>query len=406
MLKRIHFATALRGFFKTLLEAKNINASMTSENTGFYEVNSPLSAFVKSIGRLKIFDYLGFIKIIKAEQKDCDVYGSFNRFLSADKPYFIYVENPTALFHYRLNRSKTLLGRRCVRKSLNNDKLKALVCMSKACFDTFDTVCGNVAPHCKKVQIYPLVKDNQIANVDFIKDRSQKHEIKLLYIAQGTRFVSKGGLEVIEAFKQMKSKGMNVLLTMVTSFFDANSEALELAKNTDGIILCDFKFSPEEMQKLYASHHIMLIPTSDDSFNLTVLEAIKAGLPIIGSCLYAIPEMVIEGENGFLCEPAWWFFGENKMPNPAVWNHREKTIYSGKINSRVIDFLYEKVVMLYEDREKLEEMSQKSYSRANSAPFSEEYIVNQWNELLDSICKLLFANLLLHDDMSQILVKK
>lgn len=35
------------------------------------------------------------------------MYGSFNRFLKTDKPYFIYLENPLALYHYSIKR-KTL----------------------------------------------------------------------------------------------------------------------------------------------------------------------------------------------------------------------------------------------------------------------------------------------------------
>lgn len=58
---------------------------------------------------------------------------------------------------------------------------------------------------------------------------------------------------------------------------------------------------------------LLLHPTSDDSNSLTVLEAMKAGLPIISTKLYAIPEMVKDGVNGFLTEPKYAFFDNNNL---------------------------------------------------------------------------------------------
>lgn len=382
---RIYFATSLRGFFKHIITEKELCATITSEKSAIYELNNRVIRFLKGIVRLPLFDYLGLIRVPAVKSVDGDAYGSFNRFLVADKPYFIYVENPTALFHYCIHRSKTFLGKRNVRGNLCNPQLKALVCMSKACRDTFEKVCGQVPPSCVLTQIYPLVPNNSHVSERLIKDRYSYNGLKLLYIAQGVRFLSKGGLEVIEAFRRLKQSGYAVSLTVVTSFSDADRRGLDLAKETEGITLFDFQFSFDQMQQLYANHHVLLIPTSDDSFNLTVLEAMKAGLPIIGSCLYAIPEMVKDGENGYLCEPAWWFFDKYNLPNPSVWNHRRKTIYSGKRNERIIQFLVEKITIMYNDRELLCHMSMDSWRKATSAPFSKEYIVSQWNQLFSML---------------------
>lgn len=379
---KIFFPTQIRGFFKHLFEEKDINASIGYKKNAIYEVGSWTSNLIKSIARLPIFDKLGVIYSVTVNGEQCDCYGSFNRFLNADRPYFIYVENPTALYHYCLNRGTSWLGKKRIRNKLADKNLKALVCMSKACQTTFATVCGKPRKDCILTQIYPLVPDNPRVNEDYIDKRCRKEEIKLLYIAQGIRFLSKGALEVLEAFKKMKLDGLNVSLTMITSFQDVDPAKLKLAKDTCGVDLYDFKFTYDEMQKLYASHNILLIPTSDDSFNLTVLEAMKAGLPIIGSSLYAIPEMVVDNENGFLCEPAWYFFDKNNMPNPVVWNHRKETIYSGEMNKRVADYIYDKVSLIVGDRKLLLRMSLDSWNKSRTSPFSRDYIVNQWNELL------------------------
>lgn len=207
----------------------------------------------------------------------------------------------------------------------------------------------------------------------------------MLFIAQGLRFLSKGALEIIEAFTRLRTDGLNLSLTMVTSLQEVNKEIIDTIQHTGGITLYDFKFSFSEMQELYASHHILLIPSSDDSFNLTVLEAMKAGLPALASRLYAIPEMIADGENGYLTDPAWWFFDEHNILNHAVWNHRKETIYSGKKNERITQFLEEKIRLLYANRDLLKQLSLNSYQKAMTPPFSRDYIVNQWNELLNKI---------------------
>ena len=298
---KVCFVTRVRGFFKHLFDETNINAQICYAADSVYELNSGKDKIIRKLAKLSIFDKLGIIKTIKARNYDCEIYGSFNRFLNADKPYFVYVENPTALYHYRLNRVKSFWGYRRVCKMVNAPQLRYIICMSYACKNTFERLCCKVHQHSKLTQIYPLVPENPYVNKAIIEKRCEERDIKLLYISQGIRFFSKGAKEIIKAFRILREKGnKNISLTMVTSFVDLNPSTLYELKNIEGITMLDFKLSYDEMQKLYASHHIFLMPTSDDSFNLTVLEAIKAGLPVIGSTLYAIPEMVKDSYNGYL----------------------------------------------------------------------------------------------------------
>ena len=193
-------------------------------------------------------------------------------------------------------------------------------------------------------------------------------------------------LEILECYKRIKNDGTkNVQITIVTSFDTVDKNLLYLAQNEEGITVYDFKFDYDGMQRLYAEHSAMIMPTSHDSFNLTVLEGIKAGLPVIGSRLYAIPEMVEDGFSGFLCDPAWWFFDQNNIPNPKVWNYRNKTIFSGVRNERVTSFLYDKILQLNSDRDLLFRLSMNSLNKSTQPPFSHDYIVKQWNELIETL---------------------
>lgn len=379
----IYWATELRGFFKHLSSSSKLKHKFVAGV--FYETKSRLRFFLGRVAKSRLFDVLGYIQIIKVSDKKCDIYGSYNRFLKTKAPYFIYLENPTALYHYRLRRIKSIFAQKIIKKALNDINLKAMIFMSQACAQTFDVVCSPLPTKCIRRVIYPYVPMNKLINENIIKNKVVDSNLKLLYISQGLRFLSKGGLEILEAYNRLRSSGLNVSLCVITSLSALDKNLIEKMKNTDGLELFDFNFSYPELEKIYASSHVLLQPTSDDSSPLTILEAMKSGLPIITTRLYAIPEMVEDGYNGFLIEPHYWFFDENNIPNPEVWNHLKTTIYSGRKSARIEQFLYDKITMLYEDRNLLCSMSFNSYYKSNSMPFSENYIASQWNEVLDLI---------------------
>jgi glycosyltransferase involved in cell wall biosynthesis len=272
----VYFATKVRGFFKHLFSNQRITARFVYATKQVFETNSTIRKLLIKLVHTKLFDILGIIQIIHCKDKNCDIYGSFNRFLKSDRPYFIYLETPVALFNYSLERYKTFLGRKKL-KYLADYRLKALIFMSNACASSFETIYGTTPSHIIKETIYPYIPKNNLVSFETIKTRSQNKELKLLYISQGISFTSKGGLEIIEAFKKLRSAGYdNILLTMITSISEVTVSLIEEIKKTEGIILYDFTFSYEELTGIYADSHILLHPTSHDSFGLTILEALKA----------------------------------------------------------------------------------------------------------------------------------
>jgi N-acetyl-alpha-D-glucosaminyl L-malate synthase BshA len=53
---------------------------------------------------------------------------------------------------------------------------------------------------------------------------------------------------------------------------------------------------------LLAGADIFLLPSSTESFGLSALEALASGVPVVGSNTGGLPEVVRDGETGFLCE--------------------------------------------------------------------------------------------------------
>lgn len=57
----------------------------------------------------------------------------------------------------------------------------------------------------------------------------------------------------------------------------------------------------EAKKKAYCEADIFALPTQEDVFPLVLIEAMSAGLPVVSTLEGGIPEMVVEGETGFLC---------------------------------------------------------------------------------------------------------
>ena len=64
-----------------------------------------------------------------------------------------------------------------------------------------------------------------------------------------------------------------------------------------GVLTGEKKFA------VYAESDVLCHPTSFDTFPIVILEAMAAGLPVVSTYHSGIPDMVDDGETGFLVEP-------------------------------------------------------------------------------------------------------
>lgn len=249
-------------------------------------MNTKLKLFLSSMVRSPIGNYLGLIQRIKVSIDDFDIAFSFNRFLDTKKKYVIYLENPTALFHYCLGRNETFLGKRKIEKYLKDGNLKAIICMSKACYNTIKYF-YKIPDGIKIDQIYPFIPRNPYISLDKIREKCYQSNIICLYISSD--FKLKGGREILTCFKKFKDENIdNILLKVVTNISSMEKEIINQLKTIKNIELIDFKLGKDELFKLYSDANILLHPTRQDSFSLVILEAMKAGNAILATDLYAI----------------------------------------------------------------------------------------------------------------------
>lgn len=367
---KIEVATKSRGFLDVLYNYKFDNFEFIN-NEEIFEVPQKRKKLLYKIFMSKLFDKLGIIQIVN-KKTDYDGLISYNRFLSTNKPYIIILENPTALFHYRLGRNKGIYAKRKIIECINDKNLKAIVCISKACYETFNQIYS--IDHSEKLyQIYPLILDTTNKNVS-----KTNRILSCLYVSSD--FYLKSGAELLEVASLQKS----VEFTIITKINSIDNCDIEKIKNMSNVTLIEFNLSKDELQKIYNKNDILIHLTRQDSYSLVIFEAIKSNLSIIATSVYAIPEMVKNNRNGFLTNPKYYFFDKQNMPNKEVWCNRENTIYSKYIDTDIIEFLNNKLEYLLANPNVLDQMK-KENEKIVSLEFSEKKIVKQWENLIMTI---------------------
>ena len=72
----------------------------------------------------------------------------------------------------------------------------------------------------------------------------------------------------------------------------------------DGQVIFAGHVPEGEKVDYYALADLLLFPSTLEGFGLTVAEAMSCGRPVVVSDRGSLPELVVDGEGGFLCDPA------------------------------------------------------------------------------------------------------
>jgi glycosyltransferase involved in cell wall biosynthesis len=115
----------------------------------------------------------------------------------------------------------------------------------------------------------------------------------------GLDFEGKGGPTLLDAFKRVRKEIPDAKLRIVGCSPELEEPHIEVVGALD-------KTDPAQearLRQLYDESSLFVLPTRYESFGIVFLEAMYHRLPCIGSEICAIPEMVREGETGFLVPP-------------------------------------------------------------------------------------------------------
>jgi glycosyltransferase involved in cell wall biosynthesis len=113
-----------------------------------------------------------------------------------------------------------------------------------------------------------------------VRSSASSNRLPLRVIWVGTSAYQKGLDLAVEACKVARARGQDISLTLVG--IPVDSAGLERASGRSWLT-CLGTVPPCEIDALYRRHDILLFPSRSEAFGLVALEAMAAGLPIIGS---------------------------------------------------------------------------------------------------------------------------
>jgi glycosyltransferase involved in cell wall biosynthesis len=109
----------------------------------------------------------------------------------------------------------------------------------------------------------------------------------------GIDWERKGGPELLEAFRQVLTVHPDAHLTIVGCSPQVNLPNCHVLG----------RLPLAEVKTHYRQASIFCLPTKLEPFGIVFIEALSYHLPIVATCIGAIPDFVRNGENGYLVEP-------------------------------------------------------------------------------------------------------
>lgn len=192
-----------------------------------------------------------------------------------------------------------------------------------------------------KIEVVPYgpnldieVTEEQIDKV--IQDRQRSLSINLLFV--GVRWEEKGGPFAVEVLRSLLEKGMDAELQIVGC-------EPEIPNKPEGVKIIGFLDKEAEegrvrLDQLYKEATFFIMPTKAECVGMSFIEAASYGLPSIGTETGGVPEAVIDGETGFICNPShspeevanWIITVQKEEPRYSKLSHQAYSRYKKYMN--------------------------------------------------------------------------
>jgi len=184
----------------------------------------------------------------------------------------------------------------------------------------------------------------------------------VLFVGRITR--QKGISQLIQATEQIDRNAQIVLCAGAPDTHEIAEECKNLIykarEKRDGIIWIQEMLPHTELRVLYSHSAVFATPSLYEPFGIINLEAMACGTPVVGSSVGGIPEIVIEGETGFL----------------IPLEHKSATDFSPKNPEKFQNDFAEKLNLFLTNPEFSKKMGENSRKRAESV-FSWKNIARQ-----------------------------
>ena len=168
------------------------------------------------------------------------------------------------------------------------DAIDLIFCMSEQLRESFVADFGQAPEKVVTVGAGANVAPAAPPSRDFARAR---------FLFVGKQWERKGGPTVLEAFARLRAERPDVELVIAgPTDLSVSAPGVELL----GRVSRDGPGGQDRMEAVYAGATAFVMPSLYEPLGVAVIEAMAAGLPCIGSTGGALPELIEEGETGFL----------------------------------------------------------------------------------------------------------
>jgi glycosyltransferase involved in cell wall biosynthesis len=126
---------------------------------------------------------------------------------------------------------------------------------------------------------------------NYVPSDNKYESKKIVMIAKD--FIRKGGMEVLAAFKTLKKSIPMTELVVIGGKINYQSDGVSFIGVQDKL----------RIKKELSEANLYVMPSHAEPFGVAFIEAMAFHTPCIGSKVEAIPEIISDGETGFLVDP-------------------------------------------------------------------------------------------------------
>jgi glycosyltransferase involved in cell wall biosynthesis len=108
--------------------------------------------------------------------------------------------------------------------------------------------------------------------------------------------------DVLRAFKLLRESKVDAYLCMVGDGPDRDSVE-QLASELGLVRHCLFPGYQEEVGQFFSAFDVFVLPSGNEGTPVTAIEALASGCPVVATRVGGVPDVVRDGDDGFLVEP-------------------------------------------------------------------------------------------------------
>ena len=259
------------------------------------------------------------------------------------KPWIIDLECGHIFTSFNWKAMKNPIIKKIIMSALSSKNCKKILPQSKAAKKSFVRALGE--KDFEKIE--GKVEVLYLALRPCKKKRINRKDGCVVLSFVGRSFYGKGGPNLLKAYEKLTEKYKNIKLRYKGLIPE---EYIGFTKKLPGFELVNGYLTRNKLfEKMYLDSDIYVMPTSKDNYGIVFLEAMSAGLPIVSTTSFTIPEIVDDGKNGFLVK--------TDLTHENYYNRGKEYIRdTRKVDPDIVNQLVEKLSILIENKKLREKM--------------------------------------------------